>query len=47
MPLSEELGLTNQEVSAVKLYTSYSYKLINQYARGSLDSAEGKELKNT
>lgn len=42
---SEELGLTNQEVSAVKLYTSYSYKLINQYARGSLDSAEGKTLK--
>ena len=45
LPSSEEIGLTNQEVSNVKLYTSYSYKLINKYARGSLDPTEGKTLK--
>ncbi len=44
LPSSEELGLTAQEVSAVKLYTAHSYTLINQYARGTLESGESKKL---
>ncbi|MCU8588627.1 RHS repeat protein [Erwinia pyrifoliae] len=45
LPTREELGLLDAEVSAVKIYTSYTYKHINSYARGTLGAKEAKQLK--
>ncbi|WP_413796627.1 ADP-ribosyltransferase [Kosakonia cowanii] len=48
LPSSAELGLTESEISAIKVYTSSNYTLLNKYERSrNMENYEVEKLVNT